>query len=155
MSSFLHLTDGSCQICAHLNISACSVGAVTLRGGWLWSVVPLVIFQNDNKIDLNFKRCGGLSPNLLDGETGRAAGEPCEAMKSASCRRAHRLEELPPFFICSWISTSSSSLNDWTQTQRLEIYRNAGEKKNTARRQKPRFHLNGTCISIERLESLG
>lgn len=67
--------------------------------------------------------------NLLDGETGRVAGEPCEAMKSASCLRAHRLEELPPFFICSWISTSSSSLNDWTQTQMLEIYCNAGEKK--------------------------
>lgn len=107
----------------HLHISACSVGASTLRGGWLWSVVPFAICGS----------CGGSSPNLLDGDTGRAAGEPCEAMKSASCLRAHRLEELPPFFICSWISTSSSSLNDWTQTQRLDSYCNAGEKKNTAR----------------------
>lgn len=54
--------------------------------------------------------------HVLEGETGRAAGEPCEAMKSASCLSAHRLEELPPFFICSWISTSSSSLNDCTHT---------------------------------------
>lgn len=56
--------------------------------------------------------------HILEGETGRAAGEPCEAMKSASCLRAHRLDELPPFFICSWISTSSSSLNDYTHTHK-------------------------------------
>lgn len=55
---------------------------------------------------------------LLDGETGSAAGEPCVAMKSASCLSAHRLDELPPFFICSWISTSSSSRKDCAHTSR-------------------------------------
>lgn len=55
--------------------------------------------------------------HILEGETGREAGEPCEAMKSANCLSAHRLDELPPFFICSWISTSNSSLKDYTHTQ--------------------------------------
>lgn len=54
---------------------------------------------------------------LLDGETGSAAGDPCVAMKSASCLSAHRLDELPPFFICSWINPSSSSRKDCTQKQ--------------------------------------
>lgn len=54
---------------------------------------------------------------LLDGETGSAAGGPCVAMKSASCLSAHRLDELPPFFICSWISPSSSSRKDCTKKQ--------------------------------------
>ncbi|TNN77543.1 hypothetical protein EYF80_012133 [Liparis tanakae] len=58
--------------------------------------------------------------HVLEGEAGRAAGEPCEAMKSASCLSAQRLDELPPFFVCSWISTSSSSLNDYTHKHRYE-----------------------------------
>lgn len=60
--------------------------------------------------------------HILEGETGREAGEPCEAMKSASCLSAHRLDELPPFFICSWISTSSSSLNDCRNTDNKWLY---------------------------------
>lgn len=65
---------------------------------------------------LSLQRCG-VYLSLLDGETGSAAGEPCVAMKSASCLRAQRLDELPPFFICSWISTSSSSRKDCAQKQ--------------------------------------
>lgn len=39
-------------------------------------------------------------------------------MKSAICRRAQMLEELFPFFICSWMRPSSSSLKDYKQAQR-------------------------------------
>jgi len=34
------------------------------------------------------------------------------AMKSAICRRAQTWDELFPFFICSWMRLSSSSLKD-------------------------------------------
>lgn len=44
-------------------------------------------------------------------EAGKTAWEVL-AMKSAICRRAQMLEELLPFFICSWMRPSSSSLKD-------------------------------------------
>lgn len=45
------------------------------------------------------------------GEVGRAAGDVV-ATKSAICRRAHTWDELFPFFICSWMRLSNSSLKD-------------------------------------------
>lgn len=45
------------------------------------------------------------------GEVGRTAGDVV-AMKSAICRRAQMWDELFPFFICSWMRLSSSSLKD-------------------------------------------
>ena len=50
-------------------------------------------------------------PHVLMEDVGKTAWEVL-AMKSAICRRAQMLEELFPFFICSWMRPSSSSLKD-------------------------------------------
>lgn len=51
------------------------------------------------------------APHILMEDVGKTAWEVL-AMKSAICRRAQMLEELFPFFICSWMRPSSSSLKD-------------------------------------------
>lgn len=52
-----------------------------------------------------------LLPDILMEDVGKTAWEVL-AMKSAICRKAQMLEELFPFFICSWMRPSSSSLKD-------------------------------------------
>lgn len=51
------------------------------------------------------------APHVLMEDVGKTAWEVL-AMKSAICRKAQMLEELFPFFICSWMRPSSSSLKD-------------------------------------------
>lgn len=64
--------------------------------------------QNFTKL---FPFCPKKAAAVPMGEVGRTAGDVV-AMKSAICRRAHMWDELFPFFICSWMRLSSSSLKD-------------------------------------------
>lgn len=70
------------------------------------------------KTPKNFTKTFNSPPKMLlvaaavpMGEVGRTAGDVV-AMKSAICRRAQMWDELFPFFICSWMRLSSSSLKD-------------------------------------------
>lgn len=74
--------------------------------------------QELRKTPKNFAKTSNSPPKTLlvaaavpMGEVGRTAGDVV-AMKSAICRRAQMWDELFPFFICSWMRLSSSSLKD-------------------------------------------